>query len=540
MTAKRIIGMETEFGILEPAEPYANPVALSAHIVEAYGAAGTASGGAGAIKWDFHGEDPLNDARGYRLERAAAHPSQLTDDPEYLAPSADDVQKTRVGSRLTRLARPRNGEMVRARAANAVLTNGARLYVDHAHPEYSSPETANPREAVLWDRAGEHIMVEAMDLLRGQGREVVVYKNNVDGKGASYGSHENYLMRREVEFIDVIRYLTPFFVTRPVICGAGRVGLGQRSEVAGFQISQRADYVENDVGLETTFNRPIINTRDEPHADAEDWRRLHVIGGDANLFDVSNLLKVGTTSLVLWLLETGEIPLDLESLMLDDAVDATWRISHDPTLRTAVDMHDGSSKTALEIQQIYLDVIRGEIERRGEPDFDTEEILTRWQQVIDTLRTNMFAAAPQVEWVAKYQLLEGMRQRGGLSWDNDKLRALDLQWHDLRPERSIVAKLDAAGQIERIFSQAEVAYAAEHAPESTRAYLRGGLIERYPANVAAAGWDGIVLDVPGYRDLVRLPTTRPARATSALVGEILEGSQSVEDFLIRLTSGEKK
>ncbi len=537
MTAKRIIGMETEFGILEPAEPYANPVALSSHVVEAYGAAGSASGGAAPIKWDFHGEDPLNDARGYRLERASAHPSQLTDDPNRLAPSGDDgAQKARMGARLQHLARPSNGEMMRARAANAVLTNGARLYVDHAHPEYSSPETANPREAVLWDRAGEHIMAEAMALLRKQGREVVIYKNNVDGKGASYGSHENYLMRREVAFIDVIRYLTPFFVSRPVICGAGRVGLGQRSEVPGFQISQRADYVENDVGLETTFNRPIINTRDEPHADADVWRRLHVIGGDANLFDVSNLLKVGTTSLVLWLLETGDIPLDLESLMLDDAVDATWRISHDPTLRTAVDMHDGSSKTALDIQQVYLDVIRDAIERRGEPDFDTDEILTRWQQVIDMLRGDIFSASGQVEWVAKYQLLEGMRQRGGFTWDNDKLRALDLQWHDLRPDRSIVSRLDAAGTIERVFSQAEVAYAAQHAPESTRAYLRGGLIERFPDNVAAAGWDGIVLDVPGYRDLVRLPTTRPARATSALVGDILEGATSVEDFLIRLTS----
>ena len=179
--------------------------------------------------------------------------------------------------------------------------------------------------------------------------------------------------------------------------------------------------------------------------------------------------------------------------------------------------------------------MRAAIERRGEPDFDTREIITRWQQVLDALRTDPFSATGQVEWLAKYQLLESMRSRGGLTWDNDKLRALDLQWHDLRPERSIVSRLDAAGKIERIFSPGEVAYAAYHAPETTRAYLRGGLIERYPHNVTSAGWDGITLDIPGYRDLVRIPTPRPARATFELVGGMLDGSTSVEDFLVRLT-----
>ena len=529
MTARRIIGMETEFGVLEPNEPYANSIVLSAEVVEAYGNEGSGSSAVGSIRWDFHGEDPLNDARGYRIERAAAHPSQLTDDPNFVAPSGD-------GPRLQRLERPESGEFTRPRAANAVLRNGARLYVDHAHPEFSSPETANPREAVLWDRAGEHVMAEAMAILKRRGREIVLYKNNVDGKGAAYGSHENYLMRREVDFGDVIRYLTPFFVTRPVLCGAGRVGLGQRSEVPGFQISQRADYVENDIGLETTFNRPIINTRDEPHADPQKWRRLHVIGGDANLFDVSNLLKVGTTSLVLWLLET-EIPLALDSLLLDDPVPATWIVSQDPTLRVGLEMRDGTTKTALEIQQVYLDVVRDAIARFGEPDFDTQEVLNRWQEVLDALKKDVFSAARQVEWVAKYQLLENMRVRGAMDWNNDKLRALDLQWHDMRPERSIVRRLDQAGQVERIFSQQEVAYAATHAPESTRAFLRGGLIDKFPENVAAAGWDGIILDVPGYKDLVRLPTIRPSRGTRPLVGQMLESSQSVEDFLIRLTKG---
>ncbi|WP_406711632.1 depupylase/deamidase Dop [Trueperella pyogenes] len=524
MSVRRGVGLETEFGIMDAGNPQANPVVLSTEVVDAYGGRGSASSGAGAIRWDYHGEDPLNDARGYRLERARAHPSLLTDDPLAPAPS---------GNQLERVTGTFESDI---QATNAVLTNGARLYVDHAHPEYSGPEVMNPREAILWDRAGEFIAVEAMDLLQEAGRQVVLYKNNVDGKGAAYGTHENYTVSRNVDFTDIIRYLTPFFVTRPILCGAGRLGLGQRSRQPGFQISQRADYVENDVGLETTFNRPIINTRDEPHADARLYRRLHVIGGDANQFDVSNLLKVGTTSLVLWMLEQETVPLGLDSLVLFEPVRATWEISHDPTLRRRVDMQDGSQRTAIEIQQIYLDAVRAAVADRGEMDFDTQEVLQIWQEVLDLLRSDMFAAAGKVEWVAKYQMLESMRQRTGGSWDNDKLRAFDLQWHDLRPERSIVNRLDQAGRIERVFHPEQVMWAARHAPESTRAYVRGGLIRRFPDKIAAAGWDGVTLDVPGYESLVRIPLMHPERATRGLVGDILEESTSIEDFLVRLTS----
>lgn len=527
MSVRRGIGLETEFGITDAGNPQANPIVLSTEVVDTYGGRGSASGGAGAIRWDYHGEDPLNDARGYRLDRAAAHPSLLTDDPSAPAPSGDALE---------RVARPSEAELALPHAANAVLTNGARLYVDHAHPEYSAPEVANPREAILWDRAGEFIAAEAMDLLGEAGRPLVIYKNNVDGKGAAYGTHENYAVDRALDFSDIIRYMTPFFVTRPILCGAGRLGLGQKSQHPGFQISQRADYVENDVGLETTFNRPIINTRDEPHADAARYRRLHVIGGDANQFDVSNLLKVGTTSLVLWMLEQEALPLGLDSAMLLSPVRATWEVSHDPSLTRRIDMQDGSSRTAIEIQQMYLDAVREALDERGEADFDTREVLATWQEVLDLLRADIFAASGKVEWVAKYQMLESMRRRTGGSWDNDKLRAFDLQWHDLRPERSIVNRLDHAGRIERLFQPEQVMWAVRHAPESTRAYLRGGLIRRFPDRVAAAGWDGVTLDVPGYDSLVRIPLMHPERATRELVGEILEGADSVEDFLVRLTT----
>ncbi|XCB30139.1 depupylase/deamidase Dop [Arcanobacterium hippocoleae] len=496
----RIIGLETEWGILDIDNPKTSPLDLSSDFVTAYAQAGSAAFTNRKIRWDYAGEDPLNDARGYRIERHAAHPSQLTDNPNIPAPSGDSVKIPANPNihgipNLVAIRRSAAAELQNTATTNTVLTNGARLYVDHAHPEYSAPEAANPREAVLWDRAGDFIAREAMELLAQKGQNYAIYKNNTDGKGAAYGTHENYLLSRRVDFTDIVRYLTPFFVTRPILCGAGRVGLGQQSQYPGFQISQRADYVENTVGIETTFNRPIINTRDEPHTFAHKYRRLHVIGGDANQFDYSNLLKVGTTSLVLWLLESAEIPLELDSLLLYDAVAATWEVSHDVSLRKGLDMHDGSVLTAIDIQQVYLDVVREAINCRGEPDFDTQEILTVWQEVLDALRSDLSRAARKVEWAAKYLTLETLRERGNFAWDDAHLRAFDLQWHDLRPERSLAQKLISLGQVETLFDDNTVQWAVTNPPESTRAYLRGKLIQKFGDEIASAAWTSVVFDL---------------------------------------------
>ncbi|MCI6573704.1 MAG: depupylase/deamidase Dop [Actinomycetaceae bacterium] len=536
MSVQRVIGMETEFGITDPTNPRANVLALCAQIVNAYGVAGSASANGRAIPWDYKGESPLNDARGFRISRAEAHPSLLTDDPEHPAPSGESSP---VADKLdvTNVRRPSAAELALPKSPNAVLTNGARFYVDHAHPEYSAPEVASPWEAVLWDRAGEAIAQEAMDIAHQQGLSIVLYKNNVDGKGSAYGTHENYLVERSVPFDQIIRVLTPFFVTRPIVCGAGRVGIGKKSEQAGFQISQRADYVENDVGIETTFDRPIINTRDEPHADERRYRRLHVIGGDANQFDVSNFLKVGTTTLVLSAMERGlgaESEQMLARAALSDPVTATWAVSHDPHLRTTVETVQGEQLTALDIQYLYLDAVRATYQQKEEPDSATEQVLSVWQQVLDGLRHDVWSVATRVEWVAKWQMLESLRARNSLSWENDKLRAFDVQWHDLRPERSIVNRLDHAGRVERLVSPAQVLWASTHAPESTRAYMRGGLIRKFPQAVATATWEAVTLDVPGQRDWVRIPLMHPDRGTRALVGDLLEGATTVEDFLGRL------
>ncbi|MPV35714.1 depupylase/deamidase Dop [Georgenia subflava] len=536
MSVHRPMGIETEYGLIEPGNPDANPMVLSAHVVAAYAANPGSAGRGGHVRWDYAGEDPLADARGFRLDRAAAHPSQLTDDPAHPAPPAEDD-----GVRTTSVRRPSAAELALPTANNAVLSNGARLYVDHAHPEYSSPEVTNPLDAVRWDRAGEMVMRGAMDALHATSAlpDVVLYKNNVDGKGAAYGTHENYLVRREVDFGDIIRYLTPFFVTRPIFCGAGRVGLGQRSQVPGFQMSQRADYVENDVGLETTFNRPIINTRDEPHADASAFRRLHVIGGDANLFDVSTYLKMGTTSLVLWLLENDAVPMALDALMVANPVGETWEVSHDTTLTHRLTLSDGREMTALEIQREYLEVVADAVHQAapaGGVDVATADVLERWAGVLDRLSTDPASAAAEVEWVAKLSLLDRMREREQLPWDHPKLRALDLQWADLRPERSIVGRLAAAGRVERLVPDHDVATAEHTPPADTRAWFRGQVVSRYPGQVAGASWESVVLDVPGNEHLVRVPMPDPLRGTREHVGALLERSDTAAELLANLTA----
>ncbi|MDO5723158.1 MAG: depupylase/deamidase Dop [Flaviflexus sp.] len=493
----RIIGTETEFGITSEVQP--NPIMSSALFVQAYAADGSAA--RGAIRWDYRGEDPLRDARGFSMDRAAAHPSQLTDEPL-------DVEE---------VARPSDAELNLPRPANTVLTNGARLYVDHAHPEYSSPEAAGVVEAALYDRAGEYIAREAISVAASNDA-LGVYKNNVDGKGASYGSHENYLVRRDADLDDLVGLLIPFFVTRQILCGAGRVGIGPEGQRPGFQISQRADYIENDIGLETTFNRPIVNTRDEPHASST-WRRLHVIIGDANQFDVSNLLKLGTTSLVLWLAENLGSPLEADGLRLADPVDAVSQVSHDPSLTTRLDLKAGGSMTPIEIQRGYYQMCREAKEAAGELTEEDELIFSWWDKILTLLATDIDSAAPYVEWVGKKVLLEQMAARGGLDYSSTKLKALDLQWHDVRVGKNLVERLARAGRVHRLFSDAEIARAATEAPKHTRAYLRGNMIAHHAERVVGAGWTSLVLDL-GREDLLRVTMMDPGAMTADELGDI--------------------
>ena len=540
------MGIETEYGIVQPGRPHANPMLLSSHVVASYAALAVAPGGGRSLRarWDYADEDPLADARGFRLDRASAHPSVLTDDPGLAAapgPTATDGAPVPPSALdPSSVDRPTVEDYDDPGAATTILTNGARLYVDHAHPEYSSPEVTNPRDAVVWDKAGEQVMLRAVRVLAANPAmpDVVLYKNNVDGKGASYGTHENYLVARDVPFDDLVALLTPFLVTRQVFTGAGRVGLGQTGQHAGFQLSQRADYIEAEVGLETTLRRPIVNTRDEPHADRLRWRRLHLIIGDATLLEVSTYLRLGTTSLVLWLVEAArerpEIVADLAALRLRDPVGAVRQVSRDLALSRPLELHDGRSLTAMEIQHVYLEAVARSL---PEPDAATAAVLTRWRSVLERLALDPMTCAREVEWVAKLRLLEGMRSRDQLAWDSPRLAAMDIQWSDVRPERGLYHRLAAAGAVERLTDDEEVSRAMGEPPLDTRAYFRGTVVGRFPGEVRAASWDSVVLDVPSLSTLRRIPLQDPWRGTRAHVGALLDDCPDAATLLERLAEG---
>jgi proteasome accessory factor PafA2 len=498
VTVRRVMGAEVEYGISVQGQPHANPMVACSQVVNAYASATIK---ARRARWDFEEESPLRDARGFDLSRQLADPSQLTDEDLGLA--------------------------------NVILTNGARLYVDHAHPEYSAPEVTDPIDAVIWDKAGERVMEAAARHVASVPGAVKLqlYKNNVDGKGASYGTHENYLMSRQTPFSSIIAGLTPFLVSRQVITGSGRVGIGPGGDEPGFQLSQRADYIEVEVGLETTLKRGIINTRDEPHADADKYRRLHVIIGDANLAETSTYLKVGTTALVLDLIEEG---FDLADLALARPVHAVHVVSRDPSLRATVAMADGRELTALALQRIYLDRVAKLVDSR-DPDPAAARVVETWAEVLDLLERDPVECAEILDWPAKLRLLEGFRRRENLSWSAPRLHLVDLQYSDVRLDKGLYNRLVARGSMKRLVTEQQVLDAVDNPPTDTRAYFRGECLRRFGADIAAASWDSVIFDLGGD-SLVRIPTLEPLRGSKAHVGALLDSVHSAAELVEQLTN----
>jgi proteasome accessory factor PafA2 len=505
MTVRRVMGTEVEYGISVPGNSSANPMVTSSQVVNAYGARPELTRG-GRARWDYEEESPLRDARGFTYSGALYDPAEALADED-------------LG------------------LANVILTNGARLYVDHAHPEYSTPEVTNPRDLVLWDKAGERVMAEAARraaTIPGT-QPIHLYKNNTDNKGASYGAHENYLMRRQTAFADIVTHLTPFFVSRQIVTGAGRVGIGQDGSTAGFQISQRADFFEVEVGLETTLKRPIINTRDEPHADADKYRRLHVIIGDANLSEISTYLKMGTSALVLTMIEEKALPADLG---IADPVSELKAVSHDPTLTHRLRLRDGRRLTALDLQWAYFERVHTFVQDRYGADADeiTVDVLARWESILSRLGEDPMLCVRELDWVAKLRLLEGYRERESLGWASSKLQLVDLQYSDVRPEKGLYQRLVARGAMETLFTGDEVRRAMIEPPDDTRAYFRGRCLAQYAAEVVAASWDSVIFDV-GRESLVRVPMMEPERGTRRHVGALFDRCVSAKDLLEALTSG---
>ena len=496
MAIPKVCGIETEYGILVRGAEN-NPVLASSVLINAYlGASSRPS--TPRPGWDYEAEHPGRDARGFSL---------------------DDLFAPEIETHLV----------------NAVLTNGARYYVDHAHPEISTPECRDALEVVRFDRAAEMIIAASMDAARQllpAGAEVLCHKNNSDGKGNSYGCHENYLLSRDTPFGRVVSQVTPHFVTRQVVVGAGKVGCelpGADADQVPYQISQRADFFEEEVGLETTLKRPIVNTRDEPHCDATKYRRLHVIVGDANMSEVATFVKVGATAIVLSMIEDDVLGDDLE---LANPVGAIRQVSHDPSLQRTILLRSGRRATALEIQWSLLERARRYQRSHGlEPVGEDvgASVLERWEAILTGLEDDVDSVADVVDWVAKRRLVDGFADRHGLSPGDARLKAIDLQYHDMRPDRCLAARVG----LQHIVGDDEARRAMTEPPDTTRAYFRGRCLATWPDRVVAANWDSIVFDI-GREPLRRVPMMEPLRGTRALVASLIDQSSSAADLIARL------
>ena len=493
VNAPRVIGTETEFGIAARDADALDPVSNSLQLIGHYPHLPAPQ----AI-WDYENENPLLDVRGFEVEGERERPG-----PEY------------------------------NRLLNKLLANGGRLYVDGAHPEYSTPECTSPREVVAYERAGQLIAAECLRALartRG-GEKFVLYKNNTDGKGNGYGYHENYLLARSVPFERLVRVLIPFLVTRQIYAGAGKVGAENQARPTDYQISQRADFVECLVDLNTMVKRPIINTRDEPHADPAKYRRLHVIVGDANMAELSTYLKIGTTAIVLDLLEAGfEFP-DLE---LEDAVRAIKDVSRDLDMRTTLKLADGRVTTAIGIQRDYLKAVQ-DFFACHELSQGTKDVLVRWEEVLERLEQDPMQLARELDWVAKRQLLLSYRERKQCDWNDPRITMLDLQYHDIRPDKGVYYTLERGNLIDRLLRDQEITRAEHTAPSGTRAYFRGGCLKKFSRAIYAASWTSILFDV-GNTTIKKIPLMEPLRGTESLTRELLEGSDSAESLLSTLSA----
>jgi proteasome accessory factor A len=366
------------------------------------------------------------------------------------------------------------------RSSNVFLANGARLYLDvGSHPEYATPECDSIYDLVVHDKAGERILEQllasAEQRLREEGIRGVIYlfKNNTDSAGNSYGCHENYLTSRRDDFSHYAEVLIPFLVSRQIYAGAGKVL--QTARGAMYCISQRAEHIWEGVSSATTRSRPIINTRDEPHADAERYRRLHVIVGDSNMSEYSTFLKVGACSILLRMLEEPSIV--LRDMTLENPIRAIREISHDITCKRRVRLANGREMTALEIQSEYLSRALKYAERRELSPLE-KQALDMWEHCLTQLEVDPLKLDQEVDWVIKHNLIESYREKHDLPLSHPRIALLDLQYHDVNRDRGIFYKLQARGLVERMCSDADITTAVETPPQTTRARLRGEFIRR--------------------------------------------------------------
>jgi proteasome accessory factor A len=507
---RRLCGLETEYGIQVEGVDDMDVVVESMELIRCYLHEDFVA------RWNYALENPRLDMRGFQVE-------QLRNDKD----------------ETLHLQRDRQRQIpLQDLKSDLIIPNGARLYNDHTHPEFSTPECYGLRELVAFERAGERILLAcAQQRTATRGKGVVrLYKNNTDFQGHSYGCHENFLIRRDLPFEQVIEGILPFVVTRQLFTGAGKVGVEQdaQADPALYQLSQRADFFEVIASVDTMHRRPLINTRDEPHAEPAFWRRLHLILGDANLCECATALKVGTTCLVLDLLEQGALP----AIQLADPVGALKEISRDPRYEWPVELASGRHTTALEIQHGLHQAAQAVAAGR---DAETDWVLEQWGQVLADLGNSPQDLVGRCDWATKKWLLDAFARAESLDWEKPEdrawLQSQDLEYHNVDPQAGLYLMLEQGGQVERFLGEEEVLRAMVDPPQDTRAYFRGKVLQKFSQAVRSLNWDSIEFCVDGRVEVVDLKGCVDA-ASAAYYNGVLDASASAEELLARLAAAQ--
>ena len=492
-------GTETEIGITRTNPEGVDVVAESIALVRSATAPGV------RMRWDYSCEDPHCDARGFRVKELL----QDNDEANYFA---QDAQRALTFSEIK---------------SDLVLRNGARFYNDHAHPEYCAPECSTLLELLQQDYEGDALLMACVkNLNQNTDNPVLLYKNNTDFRGHSYGCHENYLMPRRIPWETLSQAMVAFFVTRQIVCGAGKFGWEEEDKFTGpgFQISQRADFFSELQSVDTMQRRPIINTRDEPHANNELYRRFHVIIGDANMSLYSMWLKVGMTSLVLQALLNG-CPLDRVPRVADP-IQTLKAISRDKTWKWVCRDLNGYKTTGLEIQRAYLELVR-EYCPKLEPEWAA--VVTAWDEVLQDLGREPLSCADRLDWCAKFKLIEEFRHAEKLASDDPWLRSLDLTYHLLNKEEGLYYALWDQNTFRLPYPKLDITSHSLCPPSTTRAAVRGRCIEKFGNSVQATQWDYILLK--GAHKKIELDLRSlfdPALIKQSL--KVISAAQTVEDL----------
>ena len=505
----RVFGLETEYGIQVDEVDHFDVVDESMELIRCFLQSDFVA------RWDYRRENARRDMRGFEVDEL------LNDTDETVHLQKDRARKIPLSELKSDL----------------IIANGARLYNDHTHPEYSTPECLSLLDLVTYDRAGERILLHCArqrTQKRGEGK-VRLYKNNTDFDGHSYGCHENYLLPRQIPFDDVIQALLPFLVTRQIFAGAGKVGVeaDRRANQGVYQLSQRSDFFEVIASVNTMTRRPLVNTRDEPHADPALFRRLHIIIGDANMCEWATALKVGSMRLVLEMLEAGQLP----TVALADPIQAVKSISRDPSRQWALELADKTPSTGLEVQRRYLERAQALFARR---DTESDWILQQWDEALQAL-----AGAPnqlpeelvgKCDWITKKWLLDAFAAAEGLDWENPEdrgwLQSQDLEYHNIDPEEGLFLLVEASGdRVERLTEDAHIERSMIQPPSDTRAWFRGGALSRFGDQVRSLNWDSIEFETGnGQVAVIDLKGCVDAD-TAAIFNAHLDRANSVDELI---------